>query len=190
MADSVHNDFPAIGVIYQYVKPATSWSNGGNGPDTSAWLPQQPRLSELAALCERTFSWSPVVIDNSFRKNVWDGCCVRRLMQITINRGVVDDDPPALSSFLRVKKVTVSPPSFKMYQVEIALHSLSIATQSHLTQPHSIPALIAHSDVPNMVISIPGPILESTIPTLVQRFTGRVLPTAAQPEPVRFLPFC
>lgn len=83
LADSVHNDFPAICVIYQYVKPATSWSNGGNGPDTSAWLPRQPRLSELAALCERAFSWSSVVIDNSFRKNVWDGCCVRRLVQIT-----------------------------------------------------------------------------------------------------------
>jgi holliday junction resolvase YEN1 len=83
LADSVHNSFPALHVIYQYVKPAISWSNNGvDGPDTSAWLPQQPRLSELAALCERTFSWSPVVIDNSFRKNVWDGCCVRRLAQI------------------------------------------------------------------------------------------------------------
>ena len=109
------------------------------------------------------------------------------VLQQHINEGVVDDDPPALSSFLRLKKVTVSPPSFKMYRVEIALHSLSIATQSHLTRPHSIPALITHSNVPNMVISIPGPILESAIPTLVQQFTGRVLPTAAQPEPVRFL---
>ena len=84
LANSVHNNFPALHVIYQYVKPATSWStNGVDGPDTSAWLPRQPRLSELAALCERTFSWSSVVIDNSFRKNVWDGCCVRRLAQIT-----------------------------------------------------------------------------------------------------------
>jgi hypothetical protein len=83
LADSIHNNFPALHVIYQYVKPATSWSNGADGPDTSTWLPRQPRLPELAALCERTFSWSPVVIDNSFRKNVWDGCCVQRLAQIT-----------------------------------------------------------------------------------------------------------
>ena len=83
LADSVHDNFPALRVIYQYVKPATSWSNGGDGPDTSAWLPQQPHLSELAALCERAFSWSSVVIDNSFHKNVWEGCCVRRLVQIT-----------------------------------------------------------------------------------------------------------
>ena len=83
LANSVHNDFPALHVIYQYVKPVTSWSNGGDGPDTSAWLPQQPRLSDLAVLCERTFSWSSVVIDNSFRKNVWDGCCVRRLVKFT-----------------------------------------------------------------------------------------------------------
>ena len=82
LANSVRSDFPALHVIYQYVKPATSWSNGGDGPDTSAWLPQRPHLSELAALCERAFSWSSVVIDNSFRKNVWDGCCVRRLVQV------------------------------------------------------------------------------------------------------------
>ena len=73
-----------------------------------------------------------------------------------------------------------------MYRVEIALHSLSIAMQSHLIQPHSIP-LMAHSDGPKMVISIPGPILESVIPTLVQQFTGQVLPTTTPPDPVRFL---
>ena len=83
LADSVDNNFPTLQVIYQYVKPATSWSNGGDGPDTSAWLPRQPHLSELAVLCERAFSWSSDVINNSFRKNVWDGCCVQRLAQIT-----------------------------------------------------------------------------------------------------------
>ena len=81
--------------------------------------------------------------------------------------------------------MTVSPPSFKMYRVEIALHSLSIATQSHLTQPHSVS--LTHGDVPKMVVSIPGPILECAFPKLIQQFTGRVLPTTAQPEPVRFL---
>jgi hypothetical protein len=101
-----------------------------------------------------------------------------------VNEGVValvGDDPPVLSSFLRVKKMTVNPPSFKMYRVEIALHGLSVTTQSHLRQPHSVP-LTDHGNV-----SIPGPILERTFPTLVQQFTGRVLPTAAQPEPVRKL---
>ena len=82
--------------------------------------------------------------------------------------------------------MTISPPSLKMYRVEIALHSLSIATQSHLTQQHSVP-LASHDDVPKMVVSIPGPILECAFPTLVQQFTGPVLSTTAQPEPVRFL---
>jgi hypothetical protein len=95
----------------------------------------------------------------------------------------VGDDTPALSSFLRVKKMTVSPPSFKMYRVEIAPHSLSIATQSRLTQPHSVPLT---ADVSKMVVSVPGPILECAFPSLVQQFTGQVLPTSAQPEPVRF----
>ena len=53
LANSVHNNFPDICVIYQYVKPATSWRNGGGGLDTSVWLHLHPRLSELAALCER-----------------------------------------------------------------------------------------------------------------------------------------
>ena len=108
------------------------------------------------------------------------------VLQQHINEGVVDDGLPALSSFLRVKKMTVSPPSFKMYRVEIALHNLSITTQSHLTQQHSVP-LTSHGDVPTMVVSIPGPILECAFPTLVQQLAGRVLPTTAQPEPVRFL---
>ena len=71
-----------------------------------------------------------------------------------------------------------------MYRVEVALHSLSIATQSHLTLPQ-LP-LTSHGVVPKMVVSIPGPILECAFPALVQQFTGRVLPTTAQPEPVRF----
>ena len=72
------------------------------------------------------------------------------------------DDPPTLSSFLRVKKMTVNPPSFKMYRVEIALHGLSITTQSHLKQPHFVPLTTDHGNV-----SIPGPILEHSFPTLV-----------------------
>jgi hypothetical protein len=80
--------------------------------------------------------------------------------------------------------MTVGPPSFKMYRVEIAFQSLSIATQSHLARPHSVP--LTAGDVPKMVVSIPGPILECAFPTLVQQFTGRVLPTTSQPEPVRF----
>ena len=74
--------------------------------------------------------------------------------------------------------MTLSPPSFKIYRVEIEPHSLSIATQ-----PHSVP-LMAH--VAKMVVSVPGPILECAFPSLVQQFTGQVLPTSAQPEPVRF----
>ena len=95
-----------------------------------------------------------------------------------MNEGVVNDGPPALTSFLRVKKMTVNPPSFKMYRVEIALHGLSIAMQSCLTQPHSA-SPTAHGNV-----SIPGPILECAFPALVQQFTGQRLSTAAQPEPV------
>ncbi|KAF8228321.1 hypothetical protein L208DRAFT_1488673 [Tricholoma matsutake] len=158
LANSVHDNFPALCVIYQYTKPATSWSNGGDGPDINHIF-----LSSLHFVS----ALSPV-IDNSFCKNVWDGCCVQHLAQITkhINEGVVDDDPPALSLFLQVKKMTVSLPSFKMYQVKIALHSLHIAKQSHLMRPHSVP-LTAHGDVPKMVVSIPGPILESAFPMLI-----------------------
>ena len=104
-------------------------------------------------------------------------------VQQHVNEGVAGGDTPALSSFLRVKKMTVGPPSFKMYRVKIAPHSLSIATQSHLTQPQSVP-LTAH--VSKMVVSVPGPILECAFPSLVQQFTGQVLPTSTRPEPVRF----
>jgi holliday junction resolvase YEN1 len=83
LADHVHDDFLPLCVISQYVRPATSWSNGGDGSDTSTWMPQQPCLADMAALCEHAFSWNLVAINKTFCRNVWDGCCVRHLAQIT-----------------------------------------------------------------------------------------------------------
>ncbi|KAF8227367.1 hypothetical protein L208DRAFT_1379838 [Tricholoma matsutake] len=116
LAYAVHDDFPNINIIYQYARPATSWSNGQNGPDMSAWLLQQPHLSELAALCEHTFSWGLLAVTSIFCNNVWEGCCVQRLAQITevftlhilqqhINGSVIDDGPPSLSSFPQIRKI-------------------------------------------------------------------------------------
>ncbi|KAF8231230.1 hypothetical protein L208DRAFT_1378226 [Tricholoma matsutake] len=161
LAYAVHNDFPNINIIYQYARPTTSWSNGQNGPNTSAWLLQQPHLSELATFCERAFSWGSLAVTSIFCNNVWEGCCVRRLAQITevftlhilqqhINDSVIDDGPPSLSSFLQIWK-------------------------SCLTQPHSV-LLMTHGDVQKMLVSIPAQILERALPMLVQQFKGRVPP--------------
>jgi hypothetical protein len=112
-----------------------------------------------------------------------------RTLQQHINNGVVDDGPPSLSSFLQIRKVIYGPPSFKVYRVEISLHSLDITTQSRLTQPHSVP-LTVHGGVHKMLVSIPTQILERALPKLVQQFKGRVLPVSAQPEPVCILTLC
>jgi holliday junction resolvase YEN1 len=76
LADCVHYDFPPLCVISQYVRPATSWSNGGDGPDTSTWMLQKTHLADMAALCKHAFSWNSVAINKTFHRNVWDECCV------------------------------------------------------------------------------------------------------------------
>jgi hypothetical protein len=107
-----------------------------------------------------------------------------RVLQQHVNDGVVDDEAPSMSSFLQIRKVIRGPPSFKVYRVEVSLHSLNVATQSRLTQQHSVP-LTAQGSVQKMLVSIPAQILERALPMLVQRFMGRGLPVSAQPEPVR-----
>ncbi|KAF8222062.1 PIN domain-like protein [Tricholoma matsutake] len=134
LANSVHNNFPALRVIYQYTKPATSWSNGGDGPDTSAWLPQQPHLSELTALCERTFSWSSVIINNSFCKNVWDGCCVRRLAQIT-----------------KILPLLV-PSSQQAPRMDVGISAHSSGTQAHNEEPASEDSIPEQDVLDRMVV--------------------------------------
>lgn len=199
VACSVHDNFPSTDVIRLYARPATLWCNGGNGPDTSVWLPQMPLVSKLAALCEHSFSWNSQAVASCFQNNVWEGCCIRRLAQITkaftvtslqqhVNNGIVNDPPPALSSFLQIQKVKLGPASLKVYRVETPLCSLVVATCSGLAQwPSHLPT--AKFNAHKMLVSIPAQILECALPSLVQQFKAQDLCIGAQPEPICLLVF-
>ncbi|KAF8236915.1 hypothetical protein L208DRAFT_1375804 [Tricholoma matsutake] len=152
LAYTVHDDFPNINIIYQYARPTMLWSNGQNGPDIS-------HLSELAALCECAFSWGSLAVTSIFHNNVWEGCCVWCLAQIT-EEGVYTPHPSA---------------AHLHYHHSFRFRSLDVATQSRLTQPHSV-LLMTHGDVQKMLVLILAQILECALPMLVQQFKCQVPP--------------
>jgi hypothetical protein len=109
-------------------------------------------------------------------------------LQQHVNNGIVNDPPPALSSFLQIRKVKLGPASLKVYRVETSLRSLVVATCSGLTQrPSHLPT--AKFNAHKMLVSIPAQILERTLPSLVQQFKAQDLCIGAQPEPVCLLVF-
>lgn len=84
LAASVPDTFPALDVLLQYVKPVTSWSNGGHGPDFSSWSPRQPNIERLAELCGRHFAFGNMSeIAWKFRNVLWEGACIQMLCAVS-----------------------------------------------------------------------------------------------------------
>ncbi|EDR01166.1 uncharacterized protein LACBIDRAFT_333494 [Laccaria bicolor S238N-H82] len=111
LANVVHSDFPQPSVILKYTQPITSWAGGRPLPLFSAWVHREPDLAEMASLAERSFSWSPDEIMEKFQTHMWLGLCLCRLLKVKspllelvdhVVHGVVVDDLPCLSSFLRI----------------------------------------------------------------------------------------
>lgn len=83
LAARVPATFPNPRILLKYVKPVTSWSNGGHGPNLSSWRPQQPNIEQLAAYCARYFAFGPMAdIVTKFRKVVWEGVCIQMLCAV------------------------------------------------------------------------------------------------------------
>ncbi|KAF8067581.1 PIN domain-like protein [Lyophyllum atratum] len=82
LARNISCDFPSCDVLAHYVRPATSWSDGGNGPDIS-WLgAKEADLPSLAVWCEKYFSWGTNGnILERFSNTLWRGICIRSLMK-------------------------------------------------------------------------------------------------------------
>ena len=203
-ANAINEDFPDINVVLQYAKPVTSLLYPESRPDPSTWVPQLPRLAELAALCHNTFSWDAAGIVRSFRSKVWPVCCIQRLSQTSpvsfsshfltwlrdnllslhvMQQDVISDTPPLLASFLKITKVQFQPASLKLYSVQVALRDLAATTQSGLDgQPSSLPCA---EHVPKLSVLIPEPVLTRAFPALIQQFKGYNVDAGEAPDPVR-----
>ena len=83
IANAVHSDFPLPSVIIKYTQPVTSWAGGRPLPPFSTWVHHEPDIAELASLAERSFSWLPDKIMEKFRKHLWPGLCLRRLLEVS-----------------------------------------------------------------------------------------------------------
>lgn len=82
LANNVTDNFPSIDLILQYAQPLTSWTMD-QIPDTASWQPRQPRLTEIAALCEKFFSWgSSGDIVSRFKGTLWPGIAIQHLLQV------------------------------------------------------------------------------------------------------------
>ena len=82
LASNVTDKFPSVDLILQYAQPIMSWSTD-QLPDTSSWQPRQPHLTEIAALCEKFFSWgSSGDIVSHFKNMLWPGIAIQHLLQV------------------------------------------------------------------------------------------------------------
>jgi Holliday junction resolvase YEN1 len=69
-------------LILQYAQPITSWKTD-QIPNTASWQRRQPHLTEIAALCEKFFSWgSSGDIVACFKHTLWPGIAIQRLLQV------------------------------------------------------------------------------------------------------------
>ena len=81
LAKSISDSFPPLPVLANYVHPVTSQSDGDACQDAATrWVPRLPAIATLARLCEHYFSWK--TIQDKFSAHVWQGACVRRLVQV------------------------------------------------------------------------------------------------------------
>ncbi|KAJ7661717.1 PIN domain-like protein, partial [Mycena rosella] len=86
LAGSIPSDFPDINIVFLYVQPVTSWSNGGTAPDSSKWIGRVPELPGLALYCATKFGWTSVEINSKFKKLLFDGIYFRRLLMVSVSR--------------------------------------------------------------------------------------------------------
>ena len=82
LANNVTDNFPSVDVILQYAQPLTSWTMD-QMPNTVSWQRHQPNLTEIAALCEKYFSWgSSGEIVSCFKNTLWPGIAIQHLLQV------------------------------------------------------------------------------------------------------------
>jgi holliday junction resolvase YEN1 len=75
--------FPNLDIVNAYVYPLTSWSDGRHGPDLVPLNYRVPDVQQIAAFCERLFTWGGMNGTLSKLHNLlWKGVCLRMLFEV------------------------------------------------------------------------------------------------------------
>jgi hypothetical protein len=83
LANTIPLTFPDLKVLRRYTHPLTSSINLGSSTRMSQWfILTFPNTVALALLCDRYFDWGPDIL-NRLSTNVWDGCFIRQLAQVS-----------------------------------------------------------------------------------------------------------
>jgi hypothetical protein len=114
-----------------YVKPLTSWSDGGNGPDLSSIRPRQPDLANLASFASDVFDWkTPGDVIANFGSVLWAGVCFRMLLEVSY--GFICS---ASAVSFRCSSHAESPMSRTMLAFRLKLSALSLTAVLDLSPP-------------------------------------------------------
>jgi hypothetical protein len=84
LAKKITDSFPDPKVVLAYVNPITSWSDGGSGPNFnfSELRPPAPVIEDLAAFCQKKFSWGMDKVLAKFENLLWSGACLAMLVEV------------------------------------------------------------------------------------------------------------
>lgn len=79
VAQTVPTSFPDLEVVRLYTSPITSIA-----PFVSEkpWINRNANLRKLSQLCNQTFSWQVLKIENKFERLVWIGICFRQVVEV------------------------------------------------------------------------------------------------------------
>ncbi|KAF8969668.1 PIN domain-like protein [Flammula alnicola] len=189
LVKNVTDSFPLIDLILQYAQPLTSWTMD-RIPNTSSWQLRQPRLTEIATLCEKFFSWgSSGDIVSRFKKTLWQGIAIRQLrVALYASDTRVSEGLLTNIHVLRICQARLGPgsrsthPDVNGYTIQISTHGLLHDTALGLDA--TLRSLTLESDCTKISFWIPGSILRAALPNLVRQFQGRnaVLPVVNYPS--------
>ncbi|KAJ6545135.1 PIN domain-like protein, partial [Mycena sp. CBHHK59/15] len=74
--------FPDINVLFAYVHPTTSWSEGFTLPNHRLWGLAHPNTAGITVFCENHFGWSTSDIAVKFRKLLYSGVAIQSLLKV------------------------------------------------------------------------------------------------------------
>jgi Holliday junction resolvase YEN1 len=72
LANNIPEEFPDCKILFYYVTPLTSWSNGPS--PTFTFDPRLPDIGSLITFCRRRFSWGSTLssVHKTFTNVLWD----------------------------------------------------------------------------------------------------------------------
>lgn len=87
VARNLSDEFPNRTVLSNYTHPITSkqlWASGSHDELQISAPLTTANLGSLAGFCLKQFEWSPKQIHDKFKSLLWEGCCLRMLVNVSV----------------------------------------------------------------------------------------------------------